>query len=156
VLEQQDQVPVDDVLVMIFWHAVIPDLAEPQVADELSRWAGELKAPDTVIRALYAAAIGAADSLELMEQAIGSAVAWRWRDEHKINVPLKPTRTVRATGLGTLEASHDAPNVSAPQKQPPPAAPSPTLLNRKVTLPVSLVLVIFIALIVLLLLATLH
>jgi hypothetical protein len=156
VLEQQNQVAVDDVLVMIFWHAVIPDLAEPQVANELSRWAGELKAPDTVIRALYAAAIGAADSLELMEQAIGSAVAWRWRNEHQINVPLKPTRTVRATGLGTLEASHDEPNVSAPQKQSSPAVPLPVLLNRKVTLPVSLVLAIFVALIVLLLQVMLH
>jgi hypothetical protein len=171
VLQQQDLVPVKDTLVTFFRHAVIPDLAEPLVVDELLNWIGERKAPETVIGALYAAAVGSTDAPQLMEQAIGPALAGRWRTEHGIYVPQAPPPAAWDTApgtrdaalgtwdaalgtwdaaLGTRDAGHGTPVAAADNQRP--ADPSPVLLNlleRKVPIPVPLAAAVLITLIVL-------
>ena len=152
VLQQQDQVPFYDILVMIFWHAVIPDLTDRRTSDEISRWVGERKAPETVIKALYAAAVGAAGSPQLLEQAIGPALASRWRTEHGISVPVAPPPPAMNTTADARDESSGIPDAAVTQEQPPAAGHSQMLLNlldRTVTVPVPLALAILVALIVL-------
>lgn len=164
VLRQQDVVPVHDILVMVFGHAVVPDLRDDEVAAELYSWAGEREAPETVIEALYAAAIG---SPRLVERPLAPALAARWRAEHGIHlrpVPrhaadLIPSRSDTASGeRGASEddrgaGKRDAGELSAAVSQEQPGPDDlvqwlQNLLDRSVTVPVPLVLAILIVLVV--------
>jgi hypothetical protein len=164
VLGQYDQARFEDILVMIFWHTVIPDLAHPQVGHEIAGWASERAAPATVIRALYAAAEGTAGA-QPMGQALGPVLAWRWLTDHGINVsPIarppvaawpaagEPAGPARDPSYAVQDAGSSAQGM-APQAAARRAGDRhtlPSVLDRQVTMPVPLVLAIGIAVIVLL------
>ncbi|MGH3404173.1 MAG: hypothetical protein ACRDRJ_16960, partial [Streptosporangiaceae bacterium] len=166
VMEQQDVVPVHDILVMVFGHAVVPDLRDDGVAAELYSWAAEREAPETVIAALYAAAIGAP---RLVERPLGPALAARWRAEHGIHLRSAPRHAAGSvpsrsgTASGERDAGRDAGgrdaggrdaggrDAAASQEQPGPddlVQRLQNLLDRSVTVPVPLVLAILIVLVV--------
>jgi hypothetical protein len=84
VLLQYDSAHIDDTLEVIFKAAVIPDLHRPEVAAELTRWAGERAAPPPVIKALNAAAQSQAGAPETMAQALELPLGRRWLTEHGI------------------------------------------------------------------------
>jgi hypothetical protein len=157
VFRHYDQVQFEDMLVMIFWHTVLPDLAERQVVGELQHWADKLAAPTVVIRALYKSTDGADGTWPLMDRALRPALAWRWLNENEIHVPAaqapattpplaRDTAGSRDTGSGTQGAA--APQTAAQPSDGPPTLQS--MLDRKVTVPLSLVLAVCVAVIVLL------
>jgi len=152
----RDQAALDEILVLIFWHAVIPDLADPAVADEISRWAGQQNAPESVIRALFAASAGRAESPKLMTQALAPGLARRWRIEHGISIPREPPASIRNAAPSPREASYSPPGSSVLSEQPTAASHAltlPDLLSRTVTIPVPIALAVLVALVVLLLVA---
>jgi hypothetical protein len=164
VLRLQDQVSFGDFLVAIFWYAVVPDLTEPRVADELSRWVSERDAPAQVISALYTATIGVLGSPQLLEQAIGPALAQRWRAEHRINIPWPPAAAGASAEWNAASGVRDgntgahgttASPQAAGQPQHPAGHPQSlqSLMSRDVTVPVPLVLAAVVVLVLLYLLA---
>ena len=177
VFRPYDQEQFQDLLVMIFWHAVIPDLGERQVVREIASWAGTLAAPAAVIRALYASTVGASGTRPLMDQALKPVLAERWLNEYGIQPaaaasPPAPDQGggppdqgggawdqgggAWDQGGGSPEPGPRRRGVTAPQAAAQPSDGPLTLQNlvdRKVTMPVPLVLVIGIVVIVLLLVA---
>jgi hypothetical protein len=155
VFRQYDQAEFEGILVMIFWQTVIPDLGERRVAGELADWAGKLAAPTAVIRALYTATEGAPDTQQMMDHALRSALGWRWLNEHAIRPPVAASQRPRDTETGPWDpdAESGTHGVAAHHAVTPPSdGPQilQNLLDRKVTMPVSLVLAICVAVIVLL------
>jgi len=162
VFQQYDQAEFEDILVMIFWHTVIPDLGDRHVSGELADWAGKLAAPAVVIRALYATTEGTPGMRQLMDQALRPALSWRWLNENGIRPPAVPqapaavSPPIRDTASGSRDAGAGAQGGPAQQAVAQPSSGPQTLqglLDRKVTMPVPLVLAICIAVIVLLLVA---
>jgi hypothetical protein len=154
VLRQQDGVQAHDLLVMVFCHAVIPDLPDPRVAAELFSWVAEREAPEAVIKALYAAAIG---SPHLINRSIGPALATRWRAEHGIHVRSAPRHAAESAPAGSDVAAGDrgpsqdgrGPAISHEQQSPDDLVQRlQNLMDRSVTVPVPLVLAIVIVLVV--------
>ena len=164
VFRPYDQAEFEGILVMIFWHSVIPDLDQRQVSGELADWAGKLAAPAVVIRALYATTDGAPGTRQLMDQALRPALSWRWLNENGIRPPAAAqgpaavSPPVRDTASGSRDAGAGAQAVTAQQAAAQQAAARPSggpptlqsVLDHKVTMPLSLVLAICVAVIVLL------
>jgi hypothetical protein len=166
---QYDQAQFQDILVLIFWHTVIPDLTERQVVGELSHWAGKSAAPAAVIRALYATTEGAVGARQRMDQALRSALAWRWLNENGIHVPAAaqvpaaapplardPASGIRDAGSGIRDAGSGIQGGADPPAAAPPSGGLPalqSLLDRKLNVPLSLVLAVCVAVIVLLVVA---
>ncbi len=161
VFSHYDQVQFEDTLVMIFWNTVLPDLAERQVVGELQHWAGKLAAPAVVIRALYKSTDGADGTWPLMDRALRPALAWRWLNENEIHVPAAAQAPATTPPLardtaGSWDAGSGTQGAAAPQTAAQPSDGPPTLqsmLDRKVTVPLSLVLAVCVAVIVLLVVA---
>lgn len=181
VFDQNDQGQFEDILMMIFLHTVVPDLAERQVTGELAYWVDKLAAPAAVIRALYATTDAAADKRQLMDQALRPAMARRWMNENGIHVPpaaqAPPAPAPPAPVPPVASPPAPAPQVAPPQArhrtsssgdgrpgargaaaaQAMPRRPDGTpavqgLLNRKISVRASLVLAVCVAAVVLLLL----
>jgi hypothetical protein len=103
VFRQHDQAERESILVGLFWNSVIPDLADEQVLDELTYWAGTLAAPDAVINALYQATEAAAGAQPLVDRALAPALYRRWLNEHRIVVPAPAPGPAQGTTPGPGE-----------------------------------------------------
>jgi hypothetical protein len=76
---------VDETLAAIFRHCVIPDLGDPEVADEIAGWAEEQSAPPIVIKALRSAARARAGAPDMMDKVTEAPLGRRWLAEQGID-----------------------------------------------------------------------
>ncbi|MGH3168658.1 MAG: hypothetical protein ACRDN0_22605 [Trebonia sp.] len=162
VLRRNDHASFEDVVVMLFLRAVIPDLADPRVADEIANWTAEPTAPEAVITALFSAVDGAVGAQQLMEQ-LGLALVRRLRDDHGIHggpAAAGPPWASQAGGPNPAAVPNQAAVTGQGMRSGQQAAAGQTtgtdfqqalwnFLDRKLTMPVSLVLAICAAVIVL-------
>jgi hypothetical protein len=158
-LERNAQVRFDDILVMIFMRAVLPDLSQPEVARELTDWAGRSAAPPRVIKALYAACVGMDERQEL-DRILGPVLGGRWLSENGISAPPTPrVQPVTATQDrdAVRAARESAPRAPAPAAAGSPAAdPAPllslktvvTFLKRRIPVYVALLVVVGLVIVV--------
>jgi hypothetical protein len=151
-LGQDPRVHFDDMLVMIFMHAVLPDLAQPEVVRELTDWASRNAAPPRVIRALYKAGDGTVKRPEL-GRILDPALAARWLSEDGTSARSAGPSSPRATVPDRHKVRAGAES-TPPFGKFPAAAPAPllswetviTFLRRRI--PVWAALVIAIALMI--------
>jgi hypothetical protein len=145
-LVRNAQANFDDILVMIFMRAVLPDLSQPSTARELTDWAGRRAAPPRVINALYAACDGTVKQPELA-QILGPALAGRWLADNGISAP--PIAAAPNRDAARPRGASTPPSGTSPTTGP---APLPGMesalafLNRKI--PVYVALLIAVALLI--------
>jgi hypothetical protein len=115
---------VDETLAAIFRHCVIPDLGDPEIADEIAGWAEVRCAPPIVIKALRSAAQARTGAPDLMGKITEASLGRRWLAEQGIDPrvrsaaepvpprlagPSAPAVSPAAVGRGQHErAAHDS------------------------------------------------
>jgi hypothetical protein len=148
VLLEHDNAGFEGTLAAILAVAVLPDIGDPAVVEEVSRWSYERAAPAVVLRALQVAARNSPGGQELPWQAIEQRLGRRWLTEHGIYPAAAP---YVAPASGQAIASHAAPGArrggvagrSGPEPLPDAQRPHGMLFNGKVRVDLSTTLLLF-------------